>query len=59
MSAQETQTQNGKGFSFPTFGCEGCENRKQIMGAGDWKIDVGILLVIIALAVFFWRVKIT
>lgn len=51
---------NGKSkISLPTFGCEGCENRKQIMGAGEWKIDLGILLIIIAGAVLFWKVKIT
>lgn len=55
-----TSTSNGKGkIPFPTFGCQGCQNRKEIMGAGDWKMDVAILAVIIAIAIFFWRVKIT
>jgi hypothetical protein len=55
----EPQTQNGKSrFSFPTFGCEGCESRKAIMGAGNWKVDAAILAVIVAFIVVMWKVKI-
>ena len=56
----DTKTQNGNGkFSIPTFGCKGCGDRKQIMGADNWQIDVAILLLIIIGAVVLWRVKIT
>jgi hypothetical protein len=57
----DTQTQNGNGnkFSLPTFGCKGCEDRKQIMGADNWQIDVAILLLIAIGAVVLWKVKIT
>lgn len=58
----EQQTNgNGNGsspFSFPTFGCKGCESRKEIMGAGNWKIDAAIVLLILLGCVLFWRVKI-
>lgn len=55
----ETQTNGKKTFSFPTFGCQGCANRKEIMGAGTWQIDAAIILLIIAGAVVFYKVKIT
>lgn len=53
------QTQNGKSrLSLPTFGCEGCQNRKEIMGSGDWKIDIGIFVLILAGVILFYKVKI-
>ena len=57
---QETETQNGKTnrFSFPTFGCEGCESRKAILTAGNWQMDLAILLLIAAGVVVFYKVKI-
>lgn len=54
-----TNETNGKSrISLPTFGCEGCEQRKVIMGAGDWKVDLGIALILVALGILFWKVKI-
>lgn len=57
----ETQVQsNGKRtFNIPTFGCEGCANRKEMLTAGNWQIDLAILAIIIAGAVVFYKVKIT
>lgn len=60
MSAQDT-TQNGNGkpsFTIPTFGCKGCEERKSIMGAGSWQIDLVILAVILAGCFLFYKVKV-
>jgi hypothetical protein len=53
-------TQNGhkRQFNLPTFGCEGCERRKDIMGAGNWRLDVALILFAIAAALVMWRVKI-
>jgi hypothetical protein len=59
MDATETP-QNGKGlFSLPTFGCEGCANRKEMLTAGNWQVDLAILAIILAGAVVFYKVKIT
>lgn len=57
----EQQTQNGKprfSFSLPTFGCEGCESRKSIMGAGSWQTDLAIIAVILIGCAVFYKVKI-
>jgi hypothetical protein len=62
MSAQEQQqVSNGNGkfnFSIPDFGCKGCKDRKQIMGAGNWQVDVTLLLLILAGCYLFYKVKI-
>lgn len=59
MDAIQTP-QNGKTkFSFPTFGCEGCQDHKAMLTAGNWQMDVAILLLIMAGAVVFYKVKIT
>lgn len=42
------QTQVKTIFGVP---CEGCTNRAQIMGAGDWKVDAIILGSIVLLTV--------
>lgn len=55
----EQQTTRGfKLGSMPTFGCAGCESRKQIMGAGNWQTDLIILLVIAVGIAVILKVKV-
>lgn len=55
----DEQTQNGKPWwSIPTFGCEGCESRKSIMGAGDWRADLAIVALILIGCAIFYKVKV-
>jgi hypothetical protein len=44
---QETQSENGKKklFGIPC----GCDNRKQIMGAGEWQMDAMVIAAILLL----------
>lgn len=56
MNEQQT---NGRGkLEFPTFGCKGCEERKAIMGAANWQVDLVIALLIAAGLFLFYRVKV-
>jgi hypothetical protein len=56
-----SETQNGKprfNFSLPTFGCEGCESRKTIMGAGSWQADLAVVAIILIGCVILYKVKV-
>lgn len=59
MNAETAQSNGKSKISLPTFGCQGCQNRKEIMGAGDWKVDVAVIFIIAALCVVLYKVKIT
>jgi hypothetical protein len=50
---------NGKlKFEIPTFGCEGCARRKELLLAGDWKMDAAVILAVAVLCVVLTKVKI-
>lgn len=58
---EQDNVQNGSKrfpFSLPTMGCKGCEERKAIMGSGNWQVDAAIALIIIAGIILVYKVKI-
>ncbi len=57
MSVQQSNG-NGKKFSLPTFGCEGCEDRKAMLTAGNWQIDAALFALILLAAFVMFKVKI-
>jgi hypothetical protein len=44
---------NGTKTDRFTFGCEGCQNRKDILTAGNWQVDAAIVGTVIVLAAIY------
>ena len=49
---------NGKQTWNPFSGCEGCQERKAILTAGNWQTDLTILIIIGLLAAILYKINI-